>query len=215
MIDRSRTGGLTYVDSGLIRKLTVYAGAPGELRWQVDVGDEELGRPDSAACWTRYRIDDNLVGGSDGKHSRNWTNYPWPVSGGGLDPALIEDVRRFAPIMLWFLRDRHDLGLILLAGDEAPTSSLMVRDGVEATRWSGGAAGLVQAMILARSASDPQLEALAVAKLDRMREQEVHGFGGSFAEAVGHWAEREVAWSPVDISDLVALGRKKGRSRNR
>ncbi|KAK1828579.1 hypothetical protein QBC39DRAFT_436336 [Podospora conica] len=88
----------------------------------------------------------------------NWTDYPWPVTGEGLDPDLIEDVRRFPPIMLWFLHDRYDLGLMLLAGDDAPTSLMRVRDGVEAMRWSGGAAGLVQAMILARSAPDPKLE---------------------------------------------------------
>jgi hypothetical protein len=215
VIKPGRMGGLAYSDSGLVRRLVVYPGQPGRLRWQVDVGDEQLSAAGSAAFWTRYSVDDELVGGGEGKLSRNRTHYPWPVAGGGLDPDLVDDVRRFALVMLWFLRDRHDLGLLLLGGDESPGSSAVVRDGVRAMRWTGGASGLVQAIMLARSTHDPELEALAAAKLDRLRGQDVDGFGGSFAEAVGHWASQQVAQSPVDLSDLVALARKKGRTRSR
>lgn len=41
-----------FTDCGLLRLLTVFPGVPGELRWSVDVGDEQLRRSDSTAFWT-------------------------------------------------------------------------------------------------------------------------------------------------------------------
>jgi hypothetical protein len=129
-VEVGRHGGLVYVDSGLVRRLRVRAAPPGKLHWEVDVGDEVLSRPDSAAFHTTYAIDDALVGGHDRRRdSRNWTGYPWPTTGADLDDQLVEDVRQFAPRMLWFLGDRRELGLMMLRGDETPASSAVWRDG--------------------------------------------------------------------------------------
>jgi hypothetical protein len=199
-----RDGGLVYVDSGLMRRLRVSAAAPGRLHWSVDVGDEMLSQPDSTAFRTTYAIDDALVGGEDRRvDSRNWIGYPWPTTGVGLDKDLVGDVRRFAPLMLWFLRDRRELGLMLLRGDETPASSAERREGVEGRRWSGGAASLVHAVILARHMGDPGLERFAFDKLRRHRDQHVEGLNGTVAQAVARWAKDAERWAPVDVRDLI------------
>jgi len=191
------------VDSGLRRRLRVSARTPGRLHWSVDVGDEVLSRADSTAFRTTYAIDDALVGGHDQRiQSRNWIGYPWPATSGGLDPDLVQDVQRFASAMLWFLSDRYELGLMLLGGEETPVSSAQTRDGITGRRWSGGAASLVHAVILARHMSSLQLEELAFDKLHRLGDQQVEGLMGTFREAVSRWARQARAWAPVDIADL-------------
>ncbi|MCM0676166.1 hypothetical protein NCC78_15925 [Micromonospora phytophila] len=197
---------LEYRDSGLKRQLSVYPGNPGRLHWRVDVGDAELREPGPPAFWTRYYITDKLVGGQRGVLSRNFTGHPWPVAGGDLSDSLVQDVARFAPQMLWFLRDRYDLGLMLLNGKAE-------KEGVEGDRWAGPTAGLVQSVILARTAPFPELEALAMTRLDRHRNDEVLGFVGTFSQSVGHWASQYSTSTVVDISDLCALNRKNGTSK--
>jgi len=114
-----RFGGVSYVDNALLRRL--YTGVPrhrpGAITWSVQVSDAEFERPDDVAFGTRYHVDDALVGGEVKRSdSRNWTDYPWPTTGTEIDADFIADIRRFAPTMLWFLADRHDLGLMLLRG---------------------------------------------------------------------------------------------------
>jgi hypothetical protein len=205
-VEPGRFGGIAYADSGLIRRLKIYASkVPGKLRWQVEVSDAELEQPDSTAFRTTYEIDDTLVGGE--VSSRNRIDYPWPTS--TIDHLLVWDITRFAPKMLWFLANRHELGLMLLRGDESPGSSSLIREGITARRWSGGAASLGHAVILARHMHDTELETLAFAKLDRLRDAEMHDW--NFPEAVGYWAREAAKWSPVDISDLTAIRRTRQR----
>jgi hypothetical protein len=192
--DRAMTH-LVYRDGGLIRRLTFYPNLPpGRLRWEVGVGDGEVTSPNTA-MWSQYRLPEDLTFASGEAPRRNFDGYPWPRSGGGLDDGLVRDVARFAAAMLWFLADRRDLCRLLMHGDGRTPYSWQVRRGdVIGSRWGELAAGVVQAVILARAIPDPELEALALAKL---------ADGSVSPESVRYWARLDCEWSPVDIADLV------------
>jgi hypothetical protein len=103
--------------------------------------------------------------------------------------------------MLWFLTDRRDLGRLLAHGDGRTAHSWQVRRGdVVGSRWGELAAGVVQAVILARAIPDPELEALSLAKL---------ADGSASPESVRHWARLYGEWSPVDIADLAEGARHR------
>ncbi|MDQ7905934.1 hypothetical protein RB614_15565 [Phytohabitans sp. ZYX-F-186] len=203
---------LVYTDSGLHRQLLVYPDRqPGLLRWQVDVKVPDLGRPGTADFATRYTLPREPVI-RDGRLTQRYdSGYDWPIGDGPVDQRLIDDVRRFAASMLWFLKDRQELGRLLLAGNG--NSGTWENNGITASPWSGAPAGLVQALILARVTGDTELEALAYDKPERERDHIVIGFGGTFPQAVGYWAEQIVPHSPVDISDLLGPGRPARRKR--
>jgi hypothetical protein len=208
----NRQTALVYTDSGLHRKLLVYPDRrPGLLAWQVDVAVPDLGRPGTADFATRYSLPRELVT-RDGRLTQRYDGgYEWPIGGAAMDQRLIDDVRRFAASMLWFLKDRQELGRLLLAGDGE--SGAWEKDGVTASPWCHAPAGVVQALILARVTGDSELEALVHAKLERERDHVVRGFGGTFPQAVGYWAEQMVEDSPVDIWDLLTLKRPARRKR--
>jgi hypothetical protein len=209
---------LVYIDSGLCRQLLVYPDRrPGLLRWHVHVYDPQL-RPAGTAWFTthysptrpRRWLPDEPVVDHDWPYRRFDDGYDWPSGNGPLDPLLVEHVRRFAIGMLWFLKDRGELGRLLLAGSGDERGS-WERDGVTASPYAGAPAGVVQAVILARMVGDRELDALALDKLHREREQPVDGFGGTFAQAVGYWASEKADHYPVDISDLVELDKRRPR----
>lgn len=179
--------------------------------WRVNVDIPDLGRPGNTADFgTRYALPREPVIPAepvplDGRLTQRFGNrYDLPVGNGPIDPRLIDDVRRYAAPMLWFLKDRQELGRLLLAGNGDDSGS-WERNGVTASRWCGAPAGVVQALILARILGDAELEALALEKLDRERDHLIEGFGGTFPQAVGYWAEEMLDYSPVDISDLLQL----------
>ena len=127
---------------------------------------------------------------------RNFTGYTWPLSGTVLEERLVRDVARFARPMLWFLADRHDLGTILLQHG-VDGGGFIRRGEVMGGRWGELAAGIAEAIVLARAIPDPGLENRAFAILDA---------GHASGRAVGRWAGLFQQWSPVDISDLERLG---------
>jgi hypothetical protein len=203
-IQTGRTSSVTFIDSGLARKLTIYPKPPGELRWQVDVGDEQLQQPNTTAFWTTYSMDNTTADQEQRRANPDRARYPWPVAGTVLAANLVNDVRDLATPMLWFLHERHDLGLLLLGGDESPGSSTTVRGGIAARRWSGGAAALVHAVILARTTADHDLEEQAFAKLERLGNHRSEGLTETFHQAVSRRAREAQTSSPVDLSDLTA-----------
>jgi hypothetical protein len=188
--DRAMTH-LVYRDGGLIRRLSVYPTSPGVLKWQVDVGDEQVRSPNTA-MWTHYRPAPDLTFTPEDRPRPNFDGYPWPVSGGGLDDRLVRDVTRFAAAMLWFAADRRELGAMLL--HDARGGLPVTRGDVAGSRWGELAAGVVQAVILARAIPDPELEATALAKI---------AAGEVALDSVRHWVGSYREWSPVDISDLA------------
>jgi hypothetical protein len=203
---------LIYTDSGLTRQLQVYPDRqPGLLDWQVNVGVPDLGRPGTVDFMTDYSLPRELVARDGRLAERYGGGYPWPIGNAAMDQRLIDDVRRFAASMLWFLKDRRELGRLLLAGDGE--RGAWEKDGIRARPWCHAPAGVVQAVILARVTGDTELEALAHAKLERERDHVVMGFGGTFPQAVGDWAEQMLEDSPVDISDLLTLRRPARRKR--
>jgi hypothetical protein len=188
---------LVYRDHGLLRRLELYpAISPGSLQWQVSVCDEAV-RSTTTALWTYYKPADGLTFGAGEEPRRHFTGYQWPVSGTGLDAQLVRDVARFAAPMLWFLDDRHDLGMMLL--HHGTSDAGFIRRGeVLGRRWGELAAGIAQAVILGRAIPDPELEDLAFARLDA---------GLASGQSVGRWAGLFQQWSPVDIGDLIRLDR--------
>jgi hypothetical protein len=183
---------LAYRDNGLLRRLDLYpAISPGRLQWQVGVCDDAV-RSTTTALWTHYKLAPGLSFPAGEEPQPNFAGYPWPVSGTVLEPQLVRDVARFAQPMLWFLADRHDLGTMLLHD-----GGFIRRGEVMGRRWGELAAGIAQAIILARAIPDPGLENRAFASLEA---------GHASGRAVGRWATLYQQWSPVDISDLQHLG---------
>lgn len=188
---------LVYRDHGLVRCLEVYPKqfSAGLLQWQVGVGDEEISSP-STAMWTHYVPAPDLA--EHDRPRRGLTGYQWPTTPGSLDDELVRDVTRFAPQMLWFLADRSDLGRLLLYRSETGDHRLQ-RGEVVGSRWGEPAAGIAQAIVLARVTADPELEQAALALVNS---------GAVPGRRVGRWAEEYRSWSPADISDLEQLGRQ-------
>jgi hypothetical protein len=188
---------LDYRDNGLLRRLEVYPPLrSGLLQWQVGVCDEVV-RSTTMALWTQYKPSPDLISAAGEEPRRNFTGYQWPVTGTRLDPQLVRDVARFAAPMPWFLAGRHDLGTMLLHHDAAD-SGYIRRGEVMGRRWGELAAGIAEAIVLARAIPDRGLEDRAFAVLDA---------GHASGQAVGRWAGLFQHWSPVDISDLERLDR--------
>jgi hypothetical protein len=127
---------------------------------------------------------------------------PWPTGAGPLAPDVAAGVARHGPAALGFVRDRHDLGLLLLAATHVH------RDGVSsfAPAYSEPAR-LAKAIVLARHAGDVELERRAVAKLRARGEEPVGRWSGHrFRHTVADWALKYAKATGVDLGDLVALG---------
>jgi hypothetical protein len=187
---------LAYRDNGLLRRLALHPEInPGRLQWQVDVCDDAI-RSTTTALSTHYKLAPGLSFPAGEEPQRNFTGYTWPLSGTVLEERLVRDVARFARPMLWFLADRHDLGTIMLQHG-VDGGGFIRRGEVMGGRWGELAAGIAEAIVLARAIPDPGLENRAFAILDA---------GHASGRAVGRWAGLFQQWSPVDISDLERLG---------
>ncbi len=203
---------IVYTDSGLVRRLTIYPQVPGKVQWQVGVGDGAI-RSDSTALWTHYRPNPATELAPADRPRSNFSGYPWPLLGSRPDEQIVRDITRFAASMLWFLRDRHDLGLMLLHGEDEGSDIRVTRGEIVGSRWGEASAGLVQAVVLARAIPDRELERRALAKLARLGDEARGLRAERFRESVGDWAVRDSQWSPVDLSDLTALRRSPGPRR--
>lgn len=131
--------------------------------------------------------------------------YPWPVAGTPLAPEAAAAVTEYGPVSLRFVRDRHDLGLLLLA------DAHVHRDRVRSfAPTNNEPARIAQAILLARHSGDQDLERAAVVKLrDRGEEPVAPWPDYLFRQAVADWAKQYSKATGVDLSDLAKLKRKR------
>ncbi|MDT7847899.1 hypothetical protein [Streptomyces justiciae] len=131
--------------------------------------------------------------------------YAWPASGTPLAPEATAAVTQYGPLSLGFVRDRHDLGLLLLADAHVHRGSV----------WSfaptnNEPARLAKAILLARHSGDQNLERAAVAKLRNRGEEPVTPRPDYlFRQAVADWAKQYSRNTGIDLSDLALLKRKR------
>ncbi|MEV7680046.1 hypothetical protein AB0O64_16030 [Streptomyces sp. NPDC088341] len=131
--------------------------------------------------------------------------YPWPTKGIPLAREAAAAVTRYGRPSLRFVRDRHDLGLLLLA------DSHVHRDSV----WSfaptnNEPARLAKAILLARHSGDQDLERAALAKLRNRGEEPVaRRPDGFFRQSVADWAKQYSKATGIDLSDLAMLKRRR------
>jgi hypothetical protein len=189
--------GLSYRDNGLLRRLVIYPQSftKGRLSWRVEACAEAV-QPPQAGLWTWYEPASGLVFPVGEEPRRNFHGYAWPVTGGGLDPEFIRDMTRFARPMLWFLADTHDLGALMLHRD-GDGSNWATRGDVRGHVVGAVAARVAGAVMLARATGQPKLEHAARALV---------ASGDARGRDVRYWAAQFREWSPVDISDLEAIG---------
>ncbi|MEV5431576.1 hypothetical protein [Streptomyces sp. NPDC052701] len=131
--------------------------------------------------------------------------YPWPTGSAPLASEVSAGVAYYGPPSLRFVRDSHDLGLLLLA------DAHVHRDRV----WSFAPANnepgrLAKAILLARQCGDQDLERAAVAKLRNRGEEPVDRRPDYlFRQAVADWSRQYAKATGIDLSDLAKLKRKR------
>lgn len=131
--------------------------------------------------------------------------YSSPAGGAPLAAEAAAAVTQHGPVSLHFVRDRHDLGLLLLADAHvhrgrvwsfAPTNNEPAR--------------IAQAILLARHSGDHDLERAALVKLrDRGEERVARWPDDLFRQAVADWARQYSKATGIDLSDLARLKRKR------
>ncbi|WP_435279604.1 hypothetical protein [Streptomyces sp. 1222.5] len=131
--------------------------------------------------------------------------YPWPVGSAPLAFEVTAGVAHYGPPSLRFVRDSHDLGLLLLADTHVH------RDEV----WSFAPANnepgrLAKAILLARQCGDQDLERAALAKLrNRGEERVLRRPDYLFRQAVADWSRQYANATGIDLSDLAKLKGKR------
>ncbi|MER5739991.1 hypothetical protein ABT117_30565 [Streptomyces sp. NPDC002262] len=131
--------------------------------------------------------------------------YLWPSGNVPLSAEIAGGVTRYGPSSLRFVRDVHDLGLLLLAGTH------IHRDGVWSFTPANNEPGrLAKAILLARQCGDQDLERAAVAKLRNRGEELVAPYRDYlFRQSVADWARQYAKATGIDLSDLAKLKRKR------
>lgn len=206
-IDR---GNLTFTRDCLHSTLQIWKDPydKGMFGWNVITCDTALRERMQRFGGMGIRIDHPLPSGQT-KH----TNIPaaacyhWPASGSPLPAEVSTAITQYAPASLQFVRDRHDLGLLLLADAHVRRGRV----------WSfsptnNEPARLAQAILLARQAADRDLERSAVVKLRDRGEQPVAPWPDYlFRQAVADWAKQYSQATGVDLTDLAKLKWKRPR----
>ncbi|MEU0965042.1 hypothetical protein ABZ357_06190 [Streptomyces sp. NPDC005917] len=131
--------------------------------------------------------------------------YPWPAGSASLASEVTAGVTHYGPPSLRFVRDSHDLGLLLLAHTHVH------RDGVWWFAPANNEPGrLAKAILLARQCGDQDLERAAVAKLRNRGEEPVARRPNYlFRQAVADWSRQYAKATGIDLSDLAKLKRKR------
>ncbi len=133
--------------------------------------------------------------------------YPWPAKGTPLGGQATAAVTEYGRPSVHFVRDRHDLGLLLLADTHVHRDSVWF-----CAPATNEPARLAQAILLARHRGDHELERAAVAKLRRRGEEPVAPRPDYLLRhAVADWAKQYSKATGIDLSDLAALKRKRPR----
>jgi hypothetical protein len=123
--------------------------------------------------------------------------YPWPTGSAPLAPEIAAGVTRYGLASLHFVRDFHDLGLLLLADTHVQ------RGGVWSFTPANNEPGrLTKAILLARQCGDQDLERAAVAKLRNRGDEPVPRRPDYlFRQAVADWARQYAKATGIDLSD--------------
>jgi hypothetical protein len=131
--------------------------------------------------------------------------YRWPAGSASLAPEVTVGVTRYGPRSLHFVREPHDLGLLLLA------DAHVHRGGVWSfTPTNNEPARLAKAILLARQSGDQILERVAVAKLrDRGEDPAGNRPDYLFRHVVADWSRQYAKATGIDLSDLAKLKWKR------
>lgn len=203
---RIEGGDLIYAD-GVIRHTLSFGRDKHNKRllgWSVTAADERYAWI-SVEIWRPDR-DRGLLSGDPRKGYR----YFWPRTGEEIGSDLLADIVRYGRHALAFVRDRRDLGELLLAGRDVHRGPVWARLG------SGSAEGgrLVLALVLARDGGDEELERAALAKLANDGDRDVTWLPERpylLREVVADIAARVAPRVDVDLSDLMVSGRRRRR----
>jgi hypothetical protein len=179
---------------------------PSLFGWMVHTYDTALRDRMESFGGMSIRIDHPTPSGD-----ANPTNIPpsacatWPAGGNPLAPEAAAAVTEHGPVSLHSVRDRRDLGLLLLADAHvhrcrvwsfAPTNNEPAR--------------IAQAILLAQQSRDQDLERAAVVKLRDRGEEPVAPLPDYlFRQAVADWAKQYAKATGIDLSDLAKLKRKR------
>jgi hypothetical protein len=180
--DRSAFGWMVYTEyTGLRERMDRFGGVGIRVDHPSPSGDSSPTNIPPAAC------------------------YLWPAGGALLAPEVTVGVTRYGPPSLHFVRDPHDLGLLLLA------DAHVHRGGVWSfTPSNSEPARLAKAILLARQSGDQILERAAVAKLrDRGEERAGNRPGYLFRHVVADWSRQHAKATGIDLSDLARLKWKR------
>lgn len=180
--DRSAFSWMVYTDyTGLRDRMDDFGGVGIRIDHPTPTGDASPSSIPPAAC------------------------YPWPAGSAPLAPEVAAGVTRYGPASLHFVRDSHDLGLLLLADTHVH------REGVWSfTPANSEPARLAQAILLARQCGDQELERAAVTKLRNRGEEPVAPYPDYlFRQAVADWSRQYAKATGIDLSDLAKLKRKR------
>ncbi|MER6279683.1 hypothetical protein ABT202_25900 [Streptomyces sp900105245] len=180
--DRSAFGWMVYTDyAGLRERMDGFGGVGVRIDHPSPSGDTGPSDIPPAAC------------------------YPWPTGSAPLTSEVTAGVTRYGAASLCFVRDSHDLGLLLLADGHVH------RGGVWSFTPANSEPGrLATAIVLARHCGDEALERAAVAKLRHRGEEPVAPHPGYlFRHAVADWSRQYAKATGIDLSDLATLKRKR------
>lgn len=170
---------------------------PGRLVWWTEIADEELD-PKLAKRFGGLRIvAEPRIEPSD----ETSPDYPWPSGDSPLDAQLAEHLAANAERGLSFLKDQRDLGRLLLRDEPVRF------DGFVVDLHNGNSpARLVQAMLVARSAADDELESEATAKLQRRRGEVDPETGATYGEKAAFWGAAYGPLAKISLTNVLGKG---------
>jgi hypothetical protein len=199
---------VSYLEDGLRREFSItgHKHDAARVTWNVFVGDEKYMQVKpwvySVPVWLPDPTDES--GNSvvtDQKVEGWWVGYRRPVAGEVLSPHLVEEVTHWAPAALAFVRDRADLGRLLLS-----ESDVLRADVRGFLRWGNLPSRLVAAVVIARDSGDVALEAMALEFLRSHENDHRQGWEPTFGASVARWAKDSSAKVDVSVEDLVQCG---------
>ncbi|MFD7732559.1 hypothetical protein ACFV6F_19485 [Kitasatospora phosalacinea] len=205
---RVEEGGLTFTRGDLACTVLIWKDRPDRavFGWATVASDAALREQMEHFGGMSVRIDHpTLARPVNPTDIPQGAGYPWPVVGSSLAAEAAASLERYGRPSLEFVRDRHDLGLLLLA------DAHVHRGGV----WSFAPANseparVAQAILLARHSGDQDLERSAVAKLRQRGEEPLAPYPDYlFRQSVADWARQYARVTGVDLGDLAMLKRKR------
>lgn len=201
-------GSLTFTRGDLACTVLIWKGHPDRavFGWAAVASDTALREQMERFGGMSVRIDHpTLARPVNPTNIPQGADYPWPVVGSSLAAEAAASLTRYGRPSLDFVRDRHDLGLLLLADAHVHRGEV----------WSfaptnNEPARVAQAILLARHSGDQDLERSAVAKLRQRGEEPVAPRPDYlFRRSVADWAKQYAKVTGVDLGDLAMLKRRR------